>query len=703
MPNYYVDQVKSNLSIGAVSGVEEPAGQVKNIVLTNVNEDGVWNEFVIQAKNFAIKDGALGSSLSETYVWNGDGVFWGASDRVDSITFTNLGVIGDVNNTVNMAVKFKAFTPSDATSIDIDLEESAEHPIGNAIHSFQIKTVMPSLTFPETVTATVTTAFGDGVLSAVGAPAFSEDMFTITSSTSMTNDFTEVLRIVFEADDGMYFPNQSMSNETSTPITGIAEYYAAFIFDPRLTDFVYATKNGKATSMITGFTAVLHTRFSAILPNPSLLNSYDNDISTHGINFFEFENTIGFPTPVAIESKLTGNHIHSVSHNPEATSEQSESTVQVVGTSGAPYNISIQKKTSLTSGVTASTNGFYNFSTRAFQTAQTSLDSKCNSKGLSVNNVLLPAATADTRYDVIISGTVAGSTTTLGAKVPSKTGDAIIKKLGTRTITIRPVSSTITNFANSIQASSFNVLVTRSLRLKNSLGRSSNPILRVLKGGTGGSLSARLVLETNPQNISTGMIVTGVGVKHNTTVSDISKNVVTLSNNCTVAAGTDITFSTNVGGLVPFSFTVPPNTGKQLSLTSGANLRKAVGGLVSVKTKINGNTNKSLNVNLDSTKGIVAGMTITGKEVKTVAGEQLAVAVVTNATAAIFTKQQSFNDNAELKFSGGNATADVNLHSIQANMSGANAVITGYLTVNEIKETADVAIYIDDIITVETV
>ena len=36
MANYYVDTDSSELTIEAIGGVEEPVGQVRNVVLTNV-------------------------------------------------------------------------------------------------------------------------------------------------------------------------------------------------------------------------------------------------------------------------------------------------------------------------------------------------------------------------------------------------------------------------------------------------------------------------------------------------------------------------------------------------------------------------------------------------------------------------------------------------------------------------------------------
>jgi len=91
---------------------------------------------------------------------------------------------------------------------------------------------------------------------------------------------------------------------------------------------------------------------------------------------------------------------------------------------------------------------------------------------------------------------------------------------------------------------------------------------------------------------------------------------------------------------------------------------------------------------------------VTGTEVKVDAGTDLTVGGVTSATVLVFSETQTFNDNASLVFSGGNVVADTSLHSIQVNKVDPNIVITGYIVSSNISATADVRVYIDDLITV---
>jgi len=675
MANYYIDEASSQLTIGAISGVEEPAGQVRNIVLTNVNpNDNSWNGLTIQAKNFKIKNGHLVAPVSnETYIWNDSASIWDADDKINQVVFTNLGTIGTQDNKVNMAITFNAFMPTDSVSVNIDLEESELDPIVPASHEFSLPI---SWTSNDNHTVTTSSDYTKTVDSAT------KHTF---SGTVLSHGPVVVAAVTFVA-DSLYYYDENLIYTAFQGTYSLAGLYSAEIVDLAHTDF-----------NLTGFTVRYEFNWSAFVE----AMGDDADLYTDNILVFGVPDSDITHTIYEIPSASTENRIHSVSYPPSLTSSQGEIPIRVFGSANAPYKLSIEKKTSTTSTVTAASNGYYNFDTRAFQTAVTSLSSTCDAKGVNVNYVLLPDASSDTRYDVTVSGIVAGSATTLNSNVPQKAGDATIIKNGVNTITIKPVTYNSARYATSASNGSLNLSVSKSAIASGSGPGRAKPTSVIFKGGTGGSLSTRLVLEDNPSGVFTGMVITGSGIKHNTTVNAISKNVVTLSQSCTVAAATDIKFTTNTANLFPFSFLIARNGASDvISITSGADLKGAVGGLTSVKTNITSLSTKSTSQAVANTRGIVNGMTITGTEVKTVAGEKLTVnAAPTSLTAITFSGTQSFSNGASLRFSGGNASADVSLHSIQANMSGTSVFITGYLEVNEIKATADVAIYIDDIIT----
>ena len=569
-----------------------------------------------------------------------------------------------------MAITFNAFTPTESTDININLEESDTNPIDPASHEFSFQVTVMEQEHTITPTTDYTQSFIDAIFSIY---TFSG---TVTSNSSTTIGVME-----FEADPTYFYDSEQVSCEV---LGNLGDYG---LYSCQIVDQVYNDDNN-----LTGFKVRWNFHWNAFVDSGANVDLY-----IENINAFSGVTDGGSVVAETIQQSESpvGDRIHSVSYPPSASASQGEIPIRVFGSANAPYNLSIEKKTNTTSIVTASSNGYYNFSTRAFQTAVTSLDSTCDAKGVNINHVLLPDVSSDTRYDITVSGVVAGSTTVLNSNVPQKAGDAIITKYGVDTITIKPITYTAGNFGT-LPA---NIAVSKEKPIPGQSSSSASPTSVIVKGGTGGSSSTRLILNTKPSGIFAGMVVTGSGVAHGSTVSAISKNIVTLSGVSTIANNTDIRFTTDTANLKPFTFTVLPNS-NTLNVNTSADLNGSIGGLTGVKTQINGTAVKTITHTVDSTKGIVPGMVVTGDEVKVDAGTDLTVASVTSGTVLVLSEIQTFVDNARLKFSGGNVNADTNLHSVQANKVGSNIVITGYIVSSNLKATADVRVYIDDIITV---
>ena len=668
MPNYYT----SVETIEAVVGVEEPI-QVSNVTITNV-ENGSWNGFLIEAKNFAIANGSLASEADDTYLWNDSTSLWTADGKIEQVVFTNNGTIGTQDNTVNMAVTLDAFTPlSNDLNIDITLVESDAHPITVASHPFEIPIIWGTVNASDNAlhTVTTTTAYNETALTETGATY---------SGTILTDSAVTVAEVTFATIGENYYQQDPLA--TAGGVMGLLGLYSA-----QVEDEVY-----NADSLLIGFKLRVEFNWDGLDEDGQEMYTYNYTQFTES-NTTTIQPIFIIPIPVL----LTGDRIHSVSYSPSVTSSQGETAIRVFGSANAPYKISVEKKTSTTSSVTASSDGYYNFDTRSFQTAVTSLDSSCNAKGTNTNYVLLPDVTSDTRYDVVISGVVAGSTTVLNSSVPQKAGDATITKYGVDTITIKPITYTSPTPYGTLPA---NIAISKQKPIPGQSSGSASPASVIVKGGTGGSSSTRLILDETTSSVFAGMVVTGSGVAHGSTVTTVSKNVVTLSTASTIANNTDIRFTKNTANLKPFTFTVVPTGGNTLNVNTAASLSGSIGGLTGVKTQINGTAAKTITHTVDSTKGIVPGMIITGDEVKVGAGTNLTVASVTSTTVLVISEIQSFVDNAHLKFSGGNVNANTDLHSIQANKVGSNIVITGYMASSDLKATADVRVYIDDLITV---
>jgi len=416
-----------------------------------------------------------------------------------------------------------------------------------------------------------------------------------------------------------------------------------------------------------------------------------------GVNLNWPSGPVGMPPPFQITK---------CEYPPTVPHTGGSKTLKVFGNPGTPYSISVQKKASTTSDITAGSNGYYNFKTRTFQTAETSAITIVKPSGFTSHEVLFPTSTSQVRYDVTLSGLVDGVHSTLDASVPTAAGQAKIRQFGTKTLTIKPITYVSANFG-SMPA---NIEVTKRVRFRGD-GYTAAPIKEVkTTGGNGGVSSTRIKLNNVKAalNIHAGMYAIGYGVAHLATVISSNKDVIILSLASAVADGTDLTFISDNGSVSPFKFIVVQNAGGDaLSVTGpGASkgveniLRTRVGGLDRVSATINGGTTSATHT-LDTTKGIVPGMVVTGEEVNVHAGRILKVDSITSGTVIVLNQIQTFTDNAVLEFNNKNTTSPTKVHSVQVNAVGSPAAIhiTGYVQSDSIAQDAEVRIILDDIIT----
>jgi hypothetical protein len=281
-----------------------------------------------------------------------------------------------------------------------------------------------------------------------------------------------------------------------------------------------------------------------------------------------------------------------------------------------------------------------------------------------------------------------------------------MKQFGTKTLTIKPITYDSGNFGTMPA----NIAITKRVRFRGD-GYTAAPIKEVkTTGGNGGVSSTRIKLNNVKAslNIHSGMYAIGYGVAHLATVVSSNKDEIILSLASAVADGTDLTFISDNGSVSPFKFIVVQNAGEDaLSVTGpGASrgveniLRARVGGLDRVSATINGATTSATHT-LDTTKGIVPGMVVTGEEVSVHAGRILKVESITSGTVIVLNQSQTFKDNASLEFNNKNTTSPTKVHSVQVNSVGEPAAIhiTGYVQSDSIAQDAEVRILLDDIIT----
>tara|TARA_R100000541_G_scaffold29582_7_gene38738 strand:- start:1865 stop:9796 length:7932 start_codon:yes stop_codon:yes gene_type:complete len=648
--------------------------------------DRPWSGYYIEAKNFVVGNGNLAASFPSIYIWNGSGTNWNVNPKINTVTFTDTGTPGDANNTVLVTCSIPAtsFSATETLYIDIDINED-DPPSNTLTNDFAIQAGFID------VAADTHATTSDYTVTNVGTSPF---VYTNFTGTAVGNAPVEVAKIVFTANSGQrYIPTNTIVD------------FGPFNTVDGLIDDLYTHTAGEfvtdANGNVTSFTVrIFHNNVS--------LSSQGTDPAIYGHSVFitrDVQEIYVEPAEPTL-ALYTASWVNSDQYYDPATdtfeiayvANNSWIPINVSGSGNTPYRVSLQKKTGLHSITTAATNGYYNFETHEFQTAPCNFSATTNTLGSATHQVYFPSVSDATRYDLVFSNelTYVGGNVTFGNSVPTAAGDAIITNCGTETLTVNPVVYESANFGvipDDLEFIKVSDCTTGG-------GEISNVEVHGV-GGTAGVSSDRLVLNLASTSIFPGMIVTASGVAHNTTVLSISEKAVTLSAAATVANNTDILFTKNSVSLLPFSFTIPPNgSGDALSVNAaGIANPNSVGGLRARKQTINGTAAKTITHTLDSTKGVVPGMAITGAEVKVASGTNLTVASVTNGTVIVLSEPQSFLDNAALKFSGGNSDSSlVNLHSIQANKIGSNIVVSGYINALKIASTARVDIYLDDII-----
>ena len=388
--------------------------------------------------------------------------------------------------------------------------------------------------------------------------------------------------------------------------------------------------------------------------------------------------------------------------------------IRVLGISGTKYKIKLEKKTSLTSDVTDAA-GYYDWRLCKFG-AQSENNSEIGEivNGKYEHFFMLPDTAADVRYDVIIDPVIfedgQAVTATMEDDIPVNWGDFKIIQYGTRTATITPTTADASNY-NAIPAS---VTITRPKLFDGGSYPPPQKKSRFIEGGTGGVSSTRLVLNTEATRISPNMIVTGDGVAHGVTVKEVKTNVVTLSAACTIADNTLIRFDLNNGRFVPFSFTMVKAGGVTAieNTDDNADLEAAIGGFSnSVKVQTNGTVSGSRNVTLDSTRGVMVGMSIGEISKNGIVyheKDSLTVSAVTSSTVVQLSANATIPvDDVEFYFNSvvedtedPPVNGNVRIMNINSDDSTANVVITGYLDVGSIDATLTHPLYLDDIITV---
>ena len=374
--------------------------------------------------------------------------------------------------------------------------------------------------------------------------------------------------------------------------------------------------------------------------------------------------------------------------------------LKVVGKPGSEYRIYFEEKSSFTSNTTVN---YYNFTTGSFQTAATFGESTIGSSGRGHHSISLPSTLADKRFDIVIQGL---GTTTLGANVPKAAGNAVIKQYGVKRLTIKPFTSTASNYGAIPTAT-----IIRPTRYNDYSGSYNASEGFTTKGGNNNKSSNVITVNKKRHNLREGYILmagfSGSTIPADTIITAVNKTKITLNNAVTIPNNTNLRFEEKSGSLERFSLTIPAASGKMFrdktltrsiiksSITSLGDLTKTVkGNQAGTQIDINETTadfsTPYTNWQCEAVRGVVVGL----KNVVDADTIEFAEAVtVTDGSKLVFTKVEDDETSELYNELGGSNEGNVRIRSLQARSEGNNLILEGYISVSQLNSSD--ALFID--------
>ena len=643
---YSVNTATLSTQVGVATGTP-----IVNLTITNI-VNGVYSGYPLSASEFSCPN---------------------FDSEVSGVVFTDNGVAGDPANTINVAVTFNNHTPTLSNynqDIFIDIDSSVKHRADVSDRQVCFKTIITQAT-NSTVTIVDVANITESTVTAGSTK-------TTTHSGTTNEAPTTIAQITITADSGYFIDG----NNVSTNFLNLGNYFGNYT----VAGVTNTNSNGLATSMT-----------YTVTYNPPV----SGDIAVDPPNFCELNHQLRFSYKVnAIETAPT-NTVTGFVSNKDLTSTPKDVALTVKGIKDTEYTLKVQKTTGLNSDTVAASNGYYNFTTRSFQTASTTVSGTIDANGENEHRLMLDYASADTRYDVIIAA-AGDPASTLHSSVPTAAGDHSIIHRGARTLTIGPSGSA--EFYGTLPS---DVSISRPYNAtKESYGGRSytcftTGFTQVRGASKGASSTTRLILDDSSKStrIKQGMLVLADGVDVGTYVSKINDKYITLSAASTVASGTNIQFITNNSKVKTFSFTITPNSNTltvNTSNTVASAFDKSFGIPAEITKKVNGAVSSGRTITLDDVNGLVADLTVTGTNI---------AASTTISSIDETNKQITLNrdvtgaiaDDADLVITGGVGDGVDLLYTNIAKV-GSNIVIQGAVSVINIEHTVDVNINIDNLI-----
>tara|TARA_R110001606_G_scaffold364459_1_gene518991 strand:+ start:968 stop:3004 length:2037 start_codon:yes stop_codon:yes gene_type:complete len=667
--------------------------------------DGVDSYYNINASGFIIGGGAQESQ--EIVVVDGvirlQHIFIGGNvdSGVSKVVFTNNGVIGQPDNTVNVAVHLNTAVtdlpgwPSDQNLyVDID-ERSSEPPVQESDRVFCIKAYWPYFDNQAVTMADLNANNTQHVIT----EAITQGSAMVQPSSSHqgnipNNTTTEVARLTFAAASGYYYLATPSLDFAS--LGGYSDYYSS----------VYTPTFDQTTGAIISFVMQMY------YTPPSSPGLYP-DPHVDAVKMCQLSHAVYVRSALKQIQVAEVNHVSSVGFESEIVSSGGSSRISVEGTSGAKFILQVQKNENLTSPQPALSGTYFDFLNNSWVDNRPINQFEIKSGyTTSINNVNYEPTTSDVNFRIWVQE-FEGST--LHPQVPTIGIPGKVRQYGLHDVTINPYSADSTVFAAFPTK-----VISRKKLVKDEVNSTSVSIFAT--GGNGNSSSTKVILQTPvPLNVAPGQIVTVRNtvnasiIPHNTTVVSLRGTVLTLSAAAAIPDGTEIRFDNNDSSLEAFDFTITAGTSRNVAPIADKDMRTIVSGIGDRVGKIGGGSSGTTvgftsGVGPTATAdGIAVGAKMTGAEVAgdiDSAGTVFTIVTAVNTLANTITvahTQVSALTGVSLTFSNSDTfTANSGVELIDAQVSAVdvnNVKLQGYFKIKRLDATGTIALNIDKIIT----
>jgi len=383
-----------------------------------------------------------------------------------------------------------------------------------------------------------------------------------------------------------------------------------------------------------------------LFPDPNLFSSFDH------LAFVDYELKT---TETAIENAITH-----VSYSPELSRFNQETYICVYGTVGAKYNLRIRNFSWFQNDWASS--GLYDFVQGTFTTpsGDSTSTGTIGADGKNIHFIKIPnhktigSGTYDVnkgnRYDIILDGI---GETTIQPKAPTVDGDASIIQYGIENLNIETAS-----YTGNLQGKEAAIQLPRVIPSIKSPRDHAKPIF--IKAGNSDTSGTKVTVDIERLDVKEGMRMFNVGDTAGNTikVSKIQGKKITTSSAIAVPDDTQIRLEEDKD-LIDITMTIYPTgaaRGKTVFLTRQPTVDD-IGGFKDIAVLTDGAVNASTTVVLDSTAGIVPGMTVTGEGIPD--NKTIYVSSITNATTLVVDSAVELADNTRLKFTGVNNKVEV--------------------------------------------